>query len=133
MQSLALGCTQSVTGKKEKKKYKNIQNTEAEVVWSDESDARREMKKDQTPPHRVKTDCRLASSHSEEEEEGRRDEGGRVRKREEGGDEATRIKNRVTVWMQHTSLPLTDKAVKERKRRNVKGESVVTTARQSSV
>lgn len=38
---------------------------------------------------------------------------------------------RVTVWMQHTSLPLTDKAVK---RENVvTTEAVITTAHQSSV
>lgn len=59
---------------------------------------------------RVKTNCELASSHSEE-----RGDGGRWSKKREGrGDDATRI-NRVTVWMQHTSLPLTNKAVREKK------------------
>lgn len=37
--------------------------------------------------------------------------GGRVRKEER--DDAFRI-NKVTVWMQYTSLPLTDKAVREK-------------------
>lgn len=37
--------------------------------------------------------------------------GGRKTKKKEARDDATRI-NRVTVWMQHTSLPLTNKAVK---------------------
>lgn len=41
MQSPTLRCTQSVTGKKNEFFKKNIQNTDAEVVWSDESDARR--------------------------------------------------------------------------------------------
>ena len=60
-------------------------------------------------PH-VKTDCQLASSHSEEQgDEGRwRRVSNEERERER--DDATRI-NRVTVWMQHTSLPLTNKAV----------------------
>lgn len=61
---------------------------------------------------RVKTNCELASSHSEE-----RGDGGGWRRVRKGGkeerDDATRI-NRVTVWMQHTSLPLTNKAVREK-------------------
>lgn len=57
----------------------------------------------------VKIDCRQASSHSEEQ--GMK-EGGVKKKKEERND-ATRI-NRVTVWMQHTSLPRTNKAVREK-------------------
>lgn len=55
------------------------------------------------------------------------------KKRQRGNekrDDATRI-NRVTVWMQHTSLPLTNKAVK---RENVvTKEAISTMAHQSSV
>lgn len=115
------GCVQSVTGKKKMNtKIYKIQM----LRWyeSNESDARGRA----DGPNPMLRPTVSQQLHIREE---RGMKASKKKKREER-DDATRI-NRVTVWMQHTSLPLTNKAVK---RENVvTNEAIFTTAHQSSV
>lgn len=111
MQSLTLGCIQSVMGKKNK--YKNIQNTNAMggMEWWERCQESVEGKKKDVFFF-LRPDFQWASSHSEEEEEGMKEGGSEWEKKREMMPLGF---NRVTVWMQHTSLPLTNKAVREKR------------------
>lgn len=81
------------------------------MVWRDDSDAGRDLKRSRP---RVRTDFRDSIFTFRRTRDGGGGGGWRRVRKEEGEserDDATRI-NRVTVWMQHTSLPRTNKAGK---------------------